>query len=61
MSVNALTEKELLCTKDIMLRLRLGRNAAREVMEKLNPIQIGKRLYVPSQVLEEWIKTAKVN
>jgi len=54
-------EKELLCTKDIMLRLKLGRNAAREVMGKLNPIEIGKRSYVPSQVLEEWIKTAKVN
>ncbi len=59
--MKTLIEKELLCTKDIMLRLKLGRNAAREVMEKLNPIQIGKRLYVPSEVFENWIKTAKVD
>ncbi|PZT54359.1 hypothetical protein [Paenibacillus silvae] len=61
MNVKTPNEKELLCTKDIMVRLKLGRNAAREVMGKLNPIQIGKRSYVPRRVLEEWIKTAKVN
>lgn len=59
--MNTTQEKELLCTKDIMKRLKLGRNAASEVMHMLNPIKLGKRFYVPSQVLEEWVKTAKVN
>ncbi|MCJ8015275.1 hypothetical protein MUG84_26775 [Paenibacillus sp. KQZ6P-2] len=52
-------EKELLCTKDIMKRLNMGRNAATEIMNKLNPVQIGKRKYVSRAVLEYWIKTSK--
>lgn len=44
-----------------MVRLKLGRNAASEVLHKLNPIQIGKRFYVPSEVLAVWIKTGRVD
>jgi hypothetical protein len=50
-------EKELLCVKDIMKRLGVGRNVATEIMHDLKPKQIGKRFYIPSQVLEKWIKT----
>jgi hypothetical protein len=54
------TEKELLCVKDIMKRMKVGRNAATEIMHMLNPIKIGKRYYVPSQVLENWITSFAV-
>jgi hypothetical protein len=43
-----------------MKRLSMGRNAATDVMNKLNPVQIGKRKYVSKEVLEYWIKTSKI-
>ncbi|WP_339823403.1 hypothetical protein NST45_18365 [Paenibacillus sp. FSL R7-0163] len=49
------TEKELLCVKDIMKRLNVGRNSATEIMHKLNPEKIGKRYYIPKQTLENWV------
>jgi Mn-dependent DtxR family transcriptional regulator len=48
-------EKELLCIKDIMKRLNVGRNSATEIMHKLNPEKIGKRYYIPRQTLENWV------
>jgi hypothetical protein len=51
------TEKELLCVKDIMKRLNIGRNSATEIMHKLSPEKIGKRYYIPAQTLEKWIRS----
>jgi Mn-dependent DtxR family transcriptional regulator len=56
MNMNVSTlEKELLCIKDIMKRLNIGRPAATEIMHKLSPERIGKRYYIPKQTLENWI------
>jgi excisionase family DNA binding protein len=54
-------EQSLLGVKDIMNRMKIGRNKAYEIIEsgELHVIQLGKRVYIHPEVFENWLKGKK--